>query len=87
MDVIEPAPTEFSTFRVVRDGSVVAILRTLDHAGATKVIAELFTDGPDGPQSAGIRPYAFGGRREAAAFLDDAVGTFTYLGCEIQPGT
>ena len=87
MDVMEPAPSELATRRVVRDGSLVATLRVLVHAGATKVVAEVFTDGPDGPQSTGIRPYTFDDRREADAFVDDAIGTFTYLGCEIQPGT
>jgi len=82
--MLEPAPSASSTRRVLRDGVVVAILRTVDDGAATTVVAEVFTDGPNGPQSSGRRPYTFGERHEAAAFVDDTLGTFTYLGCEVE---
>jgi len=82
--MMEPAPRELSTRHITRDGAVVAVLRTLDCGGPFKVIAELFDEGPDGPTSRGIRPYTFRDRNEATRFVDDALGSFTYLGCEIH---
>ena len=82
--MIEPAGGATLIRRVVRDGIVVAVLRMLEQGGTTTVVAELFTEGPNGPQSAGERPYHFVARDEAEAFVDDTLGTFTYLGCEIE---
>jgi hypothetical protein len=82
--MIEPADGATLIRRVVRDGVVVAVLRMLEHGGTTTVVAELFTEGPNGPQSSGHRPYQFAKRDEAEAFVDDTLGTFTYLGCEIE---
>ena len=82
--MMEPAADAPLIRRVVRDGIVVAVLRMLENGGTTTVVAELFTDGPNGPQSAGRRPYQFARRDEAEAFVDDTLGTFTYLGCEIE---
>ena len=81
---MDAAPHELSTRYVLRDGAVVAVLRTLDHGGLFKVVAELFGKGPNGSESLGVRPYAFRDRHEASAFVDDALGTFTYLGCDIR---
>ena len=82
--MIEPAGGATLIRRVVRDGIVVAVLRMLEQGGTTTVVAELFTEGPNGPQSSGHRPYQFARRDEAEAFVDDTLGTFTYLGCEID---
>src|SRR4051812_39338909 len=70
----------------VRDASrptrrpLVAVLRTLDHAGAFAVVAELA--GHD--EAACIRPYTFARRDDAAAFFAEVVEPFTFLGCEIE---
>jgi hypothetical protein len=72
---------EFPTRRVMRDGTLVAVLRTLDHGGAFAVVAELAGDG----DAACIRPYTFARRDAAAAFFAELVESFTYLGCEIEP--
>jgi hypothetical protein len=72
---------EFETRRVMRDGALVAVLRTLDHGGAFAVVAELA--GND--DSSCIRPYTFERRNDAAAFFAEVVESFTYLGCEIEP--
>jgi hypothetical protein len=82
--MVEPLPGATMIRRVVREGIVVAILRMLEHGGTTTVVAELFTEGPNGPESSGHRPYQFARRDEADAFVDDTIGTFTYLGCEIE---
>jgi hypothetical protein len=65
----------------MRDGALVAVLRTLDHGGAFAVVAELAGD----DDSSCIRPYTFECRDDAAAFFAEVVESFTYLGCEIQP--
>jgi hypothetical protein len=67
--------------RVMRDGALVAVLRTLDHGGAFAVVAELAGD----DDSSCVRPYTFERRDDAAAFFAEVVESFTYLGCEIEP--
>jgi hypothetical protein len=82
--MLEPAPRELSTRRVLRDGAVVVMLRMLDHGGPVSVVTETFIEGPNGRESRAARPHRFRDRDQAAAFFDDAVGTFTYLGCDVQ---
>jgi hypothetical protein len=72
---------EVDTRRVMRDGALVAVLRTLDHGGGFAVVAELAGDG----DSCCVRPYTFERRDDAAAFFAEVVESFTYLGCEIEP--
>ena len=64
----------------MRDGALVAVLRTLDHAGAFQVVAELAGD----DDSSCIRPYTFERHDDAAACCAEVVESFTYLGCEIE---
>ena len=71
-----------STRHVLRDGAVVAVLRTLD--GGLKVVAELFGRAPTAPRASASVAYTFRDRFEASAFVDDALGTFAYIGCEIR---
>ena len=71
---------EFVTRRVMRDGCLVAVLRTIDHGGAFAVVAELAGD----DDASCIRPYTFERRDDAAAFFAEVVESFTYLGCEIE---
>jgi hypothetical protein len=71
---------DFVTRRVIRDGALVAVLRTLDHGGAFAVVAELAGD-----DASCIRPYTFARRDDAAAFFAEVVESFAYLGCEIEP--
>jgi len=83
---MQPAPLstssdEFITRRVMRDGALIAVLRTLDHGGAFAVVAELAGD----DDSFCIRPYTFERRDDAAAFFAEVVASFTYLGCDIEP--
>ena len=77
-------PRELSARHVVREGVLLAVLRMLDCGDAFRVVAEIFQDSPDGPKTAGERPWTFRNRNEATAFVDDALGAFTYLGCEIR---
>jgi hypothetical protein len=64
----------------MRDGALVAVLRTLDHGGAFAVVAEVAGD-----DASRARPYTFARRDDAAAFFAEVVESFTYLGCEIEP--
>ena len=66
----------------MRDGTLVAVLRTLDHGDAFAVVAEL----ANGGDAACVRPYTFARRDDAAAFFAEVVESFTYLGCEIELG-
>ena len=75
-------PSELSERRVVRNGTVLAVLRIIDHGHVFKVVAELFRDDAEGRRS-NVRPYTFRDHEHAAAFVEDAVGAFSHLGCEI----
>ncbi len=81
---MELQPRELTARHVVREGVLLAVLRMLDCGDVFRVVAEIFHDGPDGPKTAGVRPWTFRNRHEASAFVDDALGAFTYLGCEIR---
>jgi hypothetical protein len=65
----------------MRDGTLVAVLRTLDRGGAFAVVAELAGD----DDASCVRPYTFARREDAAAFFAEAIESFRYLGCEIEP--
>jgi len=65
----------------MRDGALVAVLRTLDHGTAFAVVAELAGE----EKSFFSRPYTFERQDDAAAFFAEVVESFTYLGCEIEP--
>ena len=80
---MEPAfssalPTDPETRHVFRDGTLVAVLKTLVNGGSYTVVAELTG------KAAPIRPYTFDRREDANAFLTEVANSFVYLGCEIQ---
>ena len=80
---MEPAyspalPTDPETRHVFRDGTLVAVLKTLVNGGSYTVVAELTG------KAAPIRPYTFDRREDANAFLIEVANSFVYLGCEIQ---
>ncbi len=77
---------EIETRRVLRDGSVVAVLRTLDYGSSIGVVAEFGGEAAGSPAAARVRPYTFPDVEEAAAFVEDATASFAYLGCEIRQG-
>jgi hypothetical protein len=70
------------TRHVLRDGALLAVLKTLEHANSFTVVAELVGNG-NGAASQ-LRPYTFGRREDASAFLTEVASSFTYLGCEVQ---
>jgi hypothetical protein len=76
-------PRELTARHILRDGVLLAVLRLVDHGHVSRVIAELFRDGADG-RATDVRPYTFRDHHEAVAFVEDAVGTFTHLGCQVR---
>ena len=71
------------THHVLRDGSLVAVLRTLESGGAFTVVAELREETSE-DNAVRLRHYTFARLEEASAFLAVAASSFAFLGCEIQ---
>jgi hypothetical protein len=69
---------------VLRDGSLVAVLRTLETGGTFTVVAEL-REKARGDNAVRLRQYTFTRLEEASAFLAEAANSFAFLGCEIRP--
>jgi hypothetical protein len=85
---MEPALSSNSTgapetHHVLRDGTLVAVLRMHESAGNFTVVAELREE-TDGDNAVRLRQYTFAGLEEASAFLAEAASSFAFLGCEIQ---
>ena len=71
------------THHVLRDGSLVAVLKTLESGGVFTVVAELREEA-GGDNAVRLRQYTFARLEEASAFLAEAASSFAFLGCEIQ---
>jgi hypothetical protein len=71
------------THHVLRDGTLVAVLRLLADGGTFTVAAELSEDERD-DNDVRLRQYKFARLDEASAFLAEAASSFAFLGCEIQ---
>jgi hypothetical protein len=68
---------------VLRDGALVAVLKTLESEGTFTVVAELREE-PGGENAIRLRQYTFARLEEARAFVTEAASSFAFLGCEIQ---
>jgi hypothetical protein len=83
---LSSAPTSApETHHVLRNGSLVAVLRLLADGGTYTVAAELRED-ERGDNAVRLRQYTFACLDEASAFLAEAANSFAFLGCEIQRG-
>jgi hypothetical protein len=71
------------THHVLRNGTLVAVLRLLADRGTFTVAAELGED-ERGDNAVRLRQYTFTRLDEACAFLAEAASSFAFLGCEIQ---
>jgi hypothetical protein len=85
---MEPALSSASTgaaetHHVLRDGTLVAVLKTLAGADTFTVVAELREEGR-GDNAVRLRQYTFARLDEASAFLAEAASSFAFLGCEIR---
>jgi len=74
---------EVESRHVERDGDLVAVMRSIDMGGRFTVIVEVFPRRGD-QGAARMRPYAFADAEAAVAFLDEAVSSFTLLGCDVR---
>ncbi len=80
---LSSAPTGApETHHVLRDGTLVAVLRMLASDGTYTVVAELSEE--RGDNAVRLRQYTFARVDEASAFLAEAASSFAFLGCEIQ---
>ncbi len=70
------------THHVLRNGTLVAVLRMLASDGNYTVVAELSEE--RGDNAVRLRQYTFARLDEASAFLAEAASSFAFLGCEIQ---
>ena len=81
---LSSAPTEApETHHVLRNGTLVAVLRMLAGDGTFTVVAQL-SEEEHGDNAARLRQYTFTRLDEASAFLTEAASSFAFLGCEIQ---
>jgi hypothetical protein len=71
------------THHVLRDGTLVAVLRLVANGGTFTVAAELREDERD-DNAVRLRQYTFARLDEASAFLAEVASSFAFLGCEIQ---
>jgi hypothetical protein len=71
------------THHVLREGTLVAVLRLVPDRGNFTVAAELREEGR-GDNAVRLRQYTFARLDEASAFLAEAASSFAFLGCEIQ---
>jgi hypothetical protein len=76
---------EIDVRNVFRDGNLVAVLMALDQGDSFTVVTEVFAqDASGGGESVTRRPYTFPDASAGLSFLNEAVTSFTYLGCEVR---
>lgn len=71
------------THHVLRDGTLVAVLRMIASEGTFTVVAELKEEN-QGDYAVRLRQYPFARLDEASAFLAEVASSFAFLGCQIQ---
>jgi hypothetical protein len=71
------------THHVLREGTLVAVLRLLADGGTFTVSAEL-SEEERGDNAVRLRQYTFARLEEASGFLAEVASSFAFLGCEIQ---
>ncbi len=69
---LQDATTE-SSWRVSRDGTVVAVVDVRHEGGEVIVSTEV----------EGVSPHHFPTLQSAGAFVDDLMTSFAYLGCDV----
>jgi hypothetical protein len=74
---------EVDARRIEREGTLVAMMRSIDMGGRFTVIVEVFPAN-GGRAAARMRPYSFHDAAAAATFLEEAVSSFALLGCDVK---
>ena len=64
-----------ASWRISREGAVVAVVDVRHEGGAVVVSA--------GPATS-TKPYSFGSLQAADAFMADLLASFAYLGCDVS---
>jgi hypothetical protein len=81
---LSPAPAGApETHHVLRDGTLVAVLRMLSSEGTFTVVAEL-NEAQPGDNAVRLRQFTFARLDEASAFLAEVASSFAFLGCELR---
>ena len=75
---------EIDVRNVLREGELVAVLMAIDQGDAFTVVTEVYPQHPEGPGPVCRRPYTFTDAATGLSFLNEAVTSFTYLGCEVH---
>ena len=75
-----PRSGEIAVRQILKDGELVAVLMAVDQGDSFTVVTEVFGQG----ERVQRRPYTFANANAALAFVNEAVTSFTYLGCEIR---
>jgi hypothetical protein len=75
---------EIDVRNVFRDGTLLAVLMAIDQGDSFTVVTEVFAPDADGTSSVSRRPYTFPDAPAGLSFLNEAVTSFTYLGCEVR---
>jgi hypothetical protein len=75
---------EIDVRNVLRDGHVVAVLMAIDQGDSFTVVTEVFPQNSEAAGAVSRRPYTFPDAETGLAFLNEAVTSFTYLGCEVR---
>jgi len=78
---VEAVERELFVRHAKRDGKTVALLRALDRGGSCVVDADVFPHG--GTTSVKAGPYVFDDVGQATMFVNEAVESLLYLGCEV----
>jgi hypothetical protein len=81
---LSPAPTGApETHHVLRDETLVAVLKMFPNGATFTVVAEL-SEEEQGDNAVRLRQYTFARLDEASAFLAEVASSFAFLGCKIQ---
>ena len=70
--------------RVSRENRQVATLRCAERGGQWLVACEVYPLNTMRVEPLRLGPHAFATRQEAERFVDEAVGAFEYLGCDLS---
>ena len=81
MSEVETVERELFVRHAKRDGNSVALLRAIDRGGSCVVEAEVFPAGSMTAVKSG--PYTFADAGQATVFVNEAVESLLYLGCDV----
>ena len=81
MSEVETVERELFVRHAKRDGNSVVLLRAIDRGGSCIVEADVFPAGSTTAIKSG--PYTFEDAGQATVFVNEAVESLLYLGCDV----